>query len=256
MEQEVWLPIKYGSGKKEISNYGNVRNAITKQVLKSYISKQNGYKHISFHISKEIGRKTFKVHRLVAEHFIPNPENRKTVNHKDFDKLNNNVSNLEWHTLNENIAHYFREKFNHIISDDIVKFIRENIGIITPNNLAKKFNLPVGYIYGVANGIHCPRVHSELIREKRPSMPKPVQKLGKDGCLIKSYDSISRAAKDNNCKISHIQRVLSGERSSFGGFIYKSDGYPQAESNKKGIERLIKWKEKQKELKNNSLSPL
>jgi len=53
--------------------------------------------------------KTFRIHKLVAEAFISNPENKKTINHKNWDKLNNAVKNLEWNTYSENHLHRYRE---------------------------------------------------------------------------------------------------------------------------------------------------
>lgn len=82
----------------EISSLGKVRNKQGK-VLKTYI--QNcGYEQIKF--TSGIHK---QVHRLVAEAFIDNPLNKKYVNHKDGNKLNNTVDNLEWCTNSENILH-------------------------------------------------------------------------------------------------------------------------------------------------------
>lgn len=64
---------------------------------------KNGY--IRVYVSKDSKKKWFLVHRLVALAYIPNPENKKTVNHKDGNKSNNHVSNLEWSTYEENLNH-------------------------------------------------------------------------------------------------------------------------------------------------------
>jgi molybdenum-dependent DNA-binding transcriptional regulator ModE len=84
-----------------VSNLGNVKNNKTNKLMK--INVKGGYCHIS--LKNETSKKSFKVHRLVASAFIPNPENKSDVNHEDKNKLNNNVSNLTWMTRKENNQH-------------------------------------------------------------------------------------------------------------------------------------------------------
>ena len=78
-----------------ISNNGDFYSTFTKRLLKPQKC-HKGYLYV------EIGRKKYKVHRLVAEYFIPNPKNLPQVNHIDCDKTNNNVNNLEWVTNRQN----------------------------------------------------------------------------------------------------------------------------------------------------------
>lgn len=78
-----------------ISNNGDFYSTFTKRLLKPQ-KDHKGYLYV------EIGRKKYKVHRLVAEYFIPNPKNLPQVNHIDCDKTNNNVNNLEWVTNRQN----------------------------------------------------------------------------------------------------------------------------------------------------------
>ena len=101
MNEELWKVIDNFSN-YEISNYGNIRNKTTKYILKPSI--KSGYLCIS--LKHDNGdRKPMKMHRLVALSFIPNPLNKETVNHKDHNKLNNNLSNLEWATTTEQNQH-------------------------------------------------------------------------------------------------------------------------------------------------------
>jgi hypothetical protein len=85
----------------DISNYGNVKNIITNKLLRT--SEKDGYIGIS--LTQNGKRNSFKIHRLVAIAFIENPENKSDVNHKDKNKGNNAVSNLEWMTRKENNIH-------------------------------------------------------------------------------------------------------------------------------------------------------
>lgn len=86
----------------KISNKGIIINTKTNKIKKSRIHK-TWYEYIDLH--KKWIKKTFKVHRLVAEAFIPNTKHKRCVNHKDWDKTNNNLENLEWVSYKENTYH-------------------------------------------------------------------------------------------------------------------------------------------------------
>lgn len=103
-ENEVWK--KHPEIEKlEVSSFGRARS-VNGHYYKSR-SDKNGYMRLHFHMN---GKHVFKlVHRLVAETFIPNPNNLPQVNHKDGDRTNNNVDNLEWCTASYNMN--YREKF-------------------------------------------------------------------------------------------------------------------------------------------------
>jgi len=97
---EEWQTIDAFSN-YDVSNFGNIMNNKTGKILKPSI--KSGYYNIS--LLNETSKKTYKVHRLVALAFIENPENKLEVNHKDKNKLNNSVLNLEWMTRKENNIH-------------------------------------------------------------------------------------------------------------------------------------------------------
>lgn len=90
---EVWKDVPNYIGLYEVSNFGNVRNAKTLKKL-SLGKHRQGYLLVT--LTKNSKKKTFLVHRVVANAFIKNPNALKEVNHKDEIKSNNNVSNLEW----------------------------------------------------------------------------------------------------------------------------------------------------------------
>ena len=85
----------------KVSSFGNIMNIITNKMLRLCI--KTGYYNIT--LTNKNNYKTFKVHRLVAIAFIENPEQKSDVNHKDKNKLNNNITNLEWMTRTENNSH-------------------------------------------------------------------------------------------------------------------------------------------------------
>lgn len=88
----------------EISNSGRVRNIKTGRILKGRLSK-SGYLQVNLTTKETLKQKNYYIHRLVAIYFIENPENKREVNHKNGDKINNHVENLEWVTSSENQKH-------------------------------------------------------------------------------------------------------------------------------------------------------
>lgn len=98
--EEIWKPL---NDKYHVSSEGRVKSFKRKKQgrILSISSIDNcGYLHIRVD-------KTYLVHRLVAALFIPNPENKPHVNHKDGNKANNRADNLEWVTISENLIHAF-----------------------------------------------------------------------------------------------------------------------------------------------------
>lgn len=99
----MWKKIIYEGIETDysVSDTGEVRKDANNYIMKQQV--QQGYHHITLQINKKAKR--FRVHRLVAEAFIPNPENYPYVNHLDGNRANNVVSNLEWTTPAGNTQH-------------------------------------------------------------------------------------------------------------------------------------------------------
>src|SRR3990167_10043165 len=97
--EEIFRSVPSYEGLYEVSNKGNIKSVKRNIIMKPYV--RNGYK--SLNLSREGVEKSHSIHRLVAQVFIENQDSSKTVvNHKDGDKSNNDVSNLEWSTHLEN----------------------------------------------------------------------------------------------------------------------------------------------------------
>ena len=90
---EIWKQVKGYEGYYEVSDLGNIKSVRANILLSQHI-KDNGYKKVTFKVNGK--QKSHNVHRLVAETFLPNPNDYKYVNHKDENKLNNRSDNLEW----------------------------------------------------------------------------------------------------------------------------------------------------------------
>ena len=157
---EEWRDVVGYEGIYQVSNYGRV------------ISYQNGFPHLLVAAIKKSGysnvvlckdafHKTCRVHILVAQAFIPNPENKPFVNHKNGIKNDNRVENLEWVTQSENVHHALATGLMLNGSNSpIAKLTREDVIFIRENYkkgdkkfggiaLARKFNVDKGTIYNL-----------------------------------------------------------------------------------------------------------
>lgn len=193
--EEIWKDIEGYEGKYEVSNLGNVRSlnyrGSGKVKLLKQIPDKDEYKTIQLCKNGKI--KTYKVHRLVAIAFIPNPDNLPIINHKDEDKTNNNVNNLEWCTIAYN-NNYGTKK----------ERLSESLRGKNHPNYGKKGK--------DANG------------------SKPILMYDKEGNFIRRFDCIRDAneyfGKNRSC--TGIGECLRGRNKTAYGFIFK---YEDKENN-------------------------
>ena len=175
-----WKTIK-GFENYEISNTGLIRKG--EQILSPF--NNSGYLRIQL-INGDKKEKIL-MHRLVANAFIPNDNEDLQINHKDLDKKNNNVDNLEWVTGSENV--------NHAI---------ENI----PNRLEELQSAmsKIGKKHGVANAM---------------KSRKPVEQLTLDGEVIKWYASARDASRELNISYKVISKCCNGHSKTYKGFKWR-----------------------------------
>ena len=102
---EEFKDIKSYEGLYKVNKQGEVYSYITNKKIKGSID-SNDYRQM--HLSKNGEHKKKSLHRIVAEAFLPNPNNLPEVNHKDGNKLNNSVDNLEWCSSSYNQIHAFK----------------------------------------------------------------------------------------------------------------------------------------------------
>jgi hypothetical protein len=166
--EEIWKSLVDGA--YEVSNLGNVRS-LDRDVIfsgklgvrKGQVIRQalSGDGYLNFHISVNGIAKAIKTHRAVAQLFIPNPDNKPQVNHKDGNRVNNIFTNLEWVDQYENMAHACINNLvkngedckQAVLCESDIPKIRQLIASgLTNYAIGKMYNVNQGTIWGIKTG--------------------------------------------------------------------------------------------------------
>lgn len=170
---------------KDYSNYELTQEGkIWSRNYNKYLKPDYSGEYLRITLCKGGKTKRYLIHRLVATHFVSNPDNKPCVNHIDGDKRNNHYTNLEWVTQSENVKHGF-EKLGR------VSFWK-----------GKGKNTP---LYA-----HCRNRKGCLGKLNEKSIP--IEQTDMTGNHIRYWDSISDAARFYDCSNSMIVRVCKGQR--------------------------------------------
>lgn len=178
------IPVK-GYEKYIVNEDGTVYSLITNKTLKPNVMR-TGYHTVE--LFNDFGSKRIAIHRLVAEAYIPNPNGLPQVNHKDENKANNHVDNLEWCTAKENA----------------------NYGTAT----ARRVNSTRWFYQS--------EKIKETARRNGKVACKRVLQFTKDNKFIACYESIKKAAVKLGINASHIGECCMGKRyKTVGGFVWR-----------------------------------
>ena len=193
LDDEEWKILYYNNKPTsyQISSYGFIRNRSTMRRLTGSHDRR-GYRTVTLHLGRKM--KTFLLHRLVAITFIPNPENKPQVNHKDGNKDNNAISNLEWATCKENIDHA------------IATGLRDLSGMKASSNVYTDEQVHDVCLL-LQNGKSCRQV-SDLLGVNI-NLPRRILYLGKWKHISSLY-KLPTTIHMNELKLSVIQQLRSG----------------------------------------------
>ena len=250
--QEIWKDIPNYEGIYQVSNLGNVRDIITDRHRKPKnltLNHRSGY--YSVMLCKDKTQKNVLVHRLVAQSFIPNPQNKPQVNHIDGNKQNNCVDNLEWCTAKENLQHASKmgllQKEKQIRKRTVYQFSLSGTFIkewesyfdaakslnVRPVNiyrcLSGEHNSSCGYIWSWEQNLSQTQIkhvqkHLRIIkspRRKPRTTLKPILQYDLDGKLVACYLNIKIASISTGFSYSMIYNSCKGVSKQSQGFIWR-----------------------------------
>lgn len=154
--KEIWKPVVGYENLYEVSNFARVKSLkFGKERILKPGTNRYGYLHVNLY--KNNKRKDFLVHRLVAEAFIPNPDNLPLVNHKDENPSNNFYTNLEWCTNEYNLNYgTAQQRKSYKLSKSVCQYTLDNELIKIWSSLTEcknKEGFNIGHIYECCRGI-------------------------------------------------------------------------------------------------------
>lgn len=173
LENEIWKDVVGYEGLYRASTLGRIKSLDTPYISSNGRSYPGHSKILKYSLRSGYAlvcllrngiKKTFSVHRIIAIAFIPNPENKKEVNHKDMNRINNIVENLEWMTGLENIRHGFLNNPNRIIAKgsyhkmsklnekDVIRLRELKKKKVRIGDLEKMFGIKKFQINAICNG--------------------------------------------------------------------------------------------------------
>lgn len=205
-EIEIWKDVVGYEGLYQVSNLGKVRSLdrVVKRgwcykgkLLTPTVNKDNGYLYVN------LAGKNKTVHRLVALAFIPNPENKPCVGHKDTNRQNAKASNLEWVTYSENNHNPITLKRNS--ESTTIRMKNESVRRTISNSVKKKYVEDKSYRDRVRNATIQAMKRPEILEK----ISKEVEKL-LDGVVVERYSSIKSAAKKNGVHYCTISKWCNG----------------------------------------------
>lgn len=202
LDGEEWRPIEGFDG-YQVSSYGRVKSFKRgKPRIMKFALSPNNYIVYSLRPSGVYSDKQMNLHRLVAEAFIPNPDNKPQVNHRDGCKINACASNLEWATNAENIQHAYdtglekklrnENAVSAKLTNEQVVYIRNNPDGLSTVELGKRFNVTSATISDVQLGKKYKEVGG-VIREKCKYSPRIP-----DDIRVEMKTLHAKAPKENN----------------------------------------------------------
>lgn len=220
LDGEEWLPVPDYED-YQVSNFGRVKSLKGRwdkipRIMKPVLILE--YMYIK--LCKAGKSKIFRIHRLVAQCFIPNPSGKREVNHHDGHKLNNHVSNLEWVTQSENVQHAYatgltpqgEDNYQAKLTNEQICYVRENPDGLNARQLAEMFRvsksrisaIQLGKTYKTAGGAVRDKIDKRIPDEVR-SQIRAEYKAGVHGC------GSSALAKKYGVGKTTILRIIKGK---------------------------------------------